>query len=328
MARRSTLAGVIIMMAVSSCGGGGGDSPSPSPTPTPSPTASSTPTPTAAAFPLSAAREFGTVSTSMSFTGDLAGPITLNAPALDAFANRLRLALQPTTSSTATTETVVREDTEEARYVGTNLTTAPATGVTTYGYAKSDATTGAFSQLSLLNNSVSGSVTSDTALALTYVSYLGWYRGDTTAGAKRASFAAFGNPATTAEIPTTGTVNYTMRIASRYVIARSAAAGTTGDLTGTVTTSINYATGTVTITAQLLRGGVAYANLSGSGSITAASNRITGSLVNTTGTGTATFQGVAYGPQAAELGITFALSGVTADGGTSNAVGVLVGKRS
>lgn len=329
MARRSALAGVIIMMAVTSCGGGGDDSPSPSPTPTPSPTATATPTPTAIAFPLSATREFGTVSASMSFTGDLAGPITLNAPALDAFANRTRLALQATTSSTSTAETVVREDTDEARFVGADLQTAPAASVLAYSYAKSTAATGAFSQLSLLNNSVKDLVTSDAALALSYVSYLGWYRGDTTAGAKRSTFAVFGNAATTAEIPTTGTVTYNMRLASRYVVARTAGASATGDLTGTVTTTVNYATNAVTITVQLLRGGVAYANLSGSGSITAASNRITGSLTNTTGTGTATFQGVAYGPAAAELGMTFALSGVSADGGSgnSNAVGALVGKR-
>lgn len=328
MARRSTLAAIITMLAVSGCGGGGDDDNSPTPTPTPTASPSATPTATAIAFPLTAVREFASVSTTMGFTGDVAGPITLSATSLDLFADRVRLALQPTTSSTATTETAIRELSEEARFVGADLTTAPAAATPIYAYSKSTVSTGAFSQLTLLNNSVTGQVTSDTALSFSYLSYLSWYRGDTTAGAKRVTFATYGNAAQTTELPTTGTVAYTMRLAGKYVIARPAAAGTVGDLTGTVTTSVNYGTGAVTISVQLQRNGVAYATLAGTGSITSGRNQFTGTLSNTAGSGGGSFQGLFYGPQAAEVGVTFTLNGVSADGGTSNAVGVLVGKKS
>ncbi|MBX4390394.1 hypothetical protein K4H03_30385, partial [Mycobacterium tuberculosis] len=67
------------------------------------------------------------------YTGDAAtGPVTLGAAGTDAFSNRVRLALQGTLTSTSTTELVVRENTEESRFTGADLLTAPAPAVTEY----------------------------------------------------------------------------------------------------------------------------------------------------------------------------------------------------
>ena len=46
-------------------------------------------------------------------------------------------------------------------------------------------------------------------------------------------------------------------------------------LAGTVTTSVNYATGLVTVTLNLTQGGVAYGTFTGQGAITAGNNQFT-----------------------------------------------------
>ncbi|MBX3594122.1 transferrin-binding protein-like solute binding protein [Sphingomonas sp.] len=329
MIRRSVLiASTGVALTVAACGGGG----SSSPTPTPTATATATPTPTPATYstlPLAAATEFYSVSAAMSYTGDpTAGPVTLGTAGTDAFSTRVRLALQSTATASQTTETVVLENTEESRFTGADLATAPSTAVTEYVYRESSTptTAGMFSQLDLLNNTITGSVTSNTALALSYASYAGWWRGDSTAGAKRVTYSTFGYPTVPTDMPTTGTVSYTVNVAGRSIVSPSTGASAEQKLAGTATVSINYATGLVTLTMNLTRGGVAYGSFSGTGAIAAGNNQFTGSF----GTGSAaggTFQGLAYGPQAAEIGITFAISG-TVTGGDSRAVGVVVGKKS
>ncbi|UUY00147.1 transferrin-binding protein-like solute binding protein [Sphingomonas sp. J315] len=235
-------------------------------------------------------------------------------------------------TSTSTTELVVRENTEESRFTGADLLTAPAPAVTEYVLRETTAptTAGAFTQLDLLNNTVSGQVTSDTALALTRVSYAGWWRGDSTAGAKRITYGVFGYPTVVSDMPTTGTVSYTVRIAGRSVIAPAAGASPVDKLGGTATLSINYATGLVTLTLNLERlttgGNIALGTFTGTGAIPVGSNQFTGSFGPGSTVG-GTFQGLAYGPQAAEIGISFAISGAVA-AGDARAVGVVVGKKS
>lgn len=333
MIRRSVLiASTAVALTVAGCGGG--DDPSPTPTPSPSSTVTPTPSPVSySSLPLTAPAEVFTVSAATSFTGDAsAGPVTLGVAGTDAFSNRVRLALQSSVTSGQTAETVVRENTEESRFTGADLLTVPAPGVTEYVYRESTAptTAGAFSQLELLNNTVSGQVTSDTALALSRVSYAGWWRGASTTGAKRITYGVFGYPTVISDMPTTGTVSYTMRVAGRAVVSPAAGASSVDKLTGTVTLSINYATGLVDLSMNLSRitagGNVAYGTFSGTGAIAVGNNQFTGSF-GPGSTAGGTFQGLAYGPAAAEMGISFAISGAVA-GGDSRAAGVLVGKKS
>ena len=339
MIRRSILiASTAVVLVVAGCSGGDdGATPTPTPTSTASPSPSPTAAPTYAALPLAAAAEFFTVSAAMSYTGDAtAGPVTLGAAGTDGFSNRVRLALQSTATTAATTETVVREASEESRFTGADLLTVPAAGVTEYVYRESTAptTAGAFTQLELYNNTIRNPATPDTAPAgylttFTRSSYAAWWRGDSTAGAKRVTYGTFGYPTVSTDLPTTGTATYTTTVAGRAVIAPAAGASSVDKLTGTVTVSVNYATGLVTVTMDLSRvtagGNVAYGTFTGTGAIPVGSTQFTGSFGPGSTVG-GTFQGVAYGSQAAELGISFALSGTVA-AGDSRAVGVVLAKK-
>lgn len=332
MIRRSILiASTAVALTVAGCGGG--DDPSPSPTPTPSPSPSASPSPISySSLPLTAAVEVFTVSAAMSYTGDVAGPVTLGTAGTDGFSNRVRLALQSAITSSMTAEEVVRENTEEARFTGADLLTGPTPAAVEYVFKESTAPdpAGEFSQLELLNNTIKDQVTSDAFLkTLTRTSYAAWWRGESTAGVKRVTYATFGYPTVPSDMPATGTVNYTMRVAGRVVISPATGASSVERLGGTITTSVNYATGLVTVTMNLTRaGGAAYGTFTGTGAIAAGNNQFTGSF-GPGSTAGGTFQGLAYGPKADELGISFA---ITQDGtggaSSSRAVGVLVGKKS
>ncbi len=334
MIRRSILiASTAVVLVVAGCSGGDDTTPTPTPTSSSSATPTPTPTPTYAALPLAAgsASEFFTVSAATSYTGDVAGPVTLGAAGTEAYSNRVRLALQGTFTASATTEIVVRENAEESRFTGADLLTPPASANTEYVLRETTAPTtpGFFTQLDLLNNTVNGQVTSDTALALTRTSYAGWWRGDSTAGAKRITYGVMGYPTVTTDMPTTGTATYTVRIAGRSVVSPTAGATAVDKLGGTATLSINYATGLVTLTLNLERitsgGNVTYGTFTGTGAIPVGSNQFTGSF-GPGSTAGGTFQGLAYGSQAGEIGISFAISGTVA-AGDSRAVGVVVGKK-
>lgn len=335
MIRRSAIiASTIAVLAVAGCGGKK-DAVTPTPTPTTSPTPTPTATPTYAAFPLTAAAEVFTVTAALSYSGDAAaGPVTLGTAGTDGFANRVRLALQNVVTTTATTEVVVRENTEESRFTGADLLTAPAVGVLEYVFRETTAPTtpGAFTQLELYNNTIENPASTTTpkeSYLPTYkrVSYGSWWRGDSTAGAKRVTYATMGYPTVSTDMPTTGTVSYTVNVTGRSVISPAAGASSVDKLGGTATLSVNYATGLVTVTLNLIRPitGIVYGTFTGTGVILAGNNRFTGSF-DTGSTAGGTFQGLAYGSQAAEIGISFAISGAVA-GGDSRAVGVVIGKK-
>jgi hypothetical protein len=320
MIRRSILiASTAVALTVAGCGGKD-PAPTPTPSPTPSPTASATPTYTA--LPLTAPIEVFTVSAATSYTGDLAGPVTLGTAGTDAFSNRVRLALQSTITSTMTTEEVVRENAEESRFKGADMTTGPTPAAVEYVFRTADAATGKFSQLELLNNTIKDQVTTDTALARPYVSYAAWWRGDTTAGAKRVTYGTFGYPTVPSDMPTTGSSSYIARIAGRVVTSPGAGASNVQKLGGTVTVLLNYATGLVNLTLNLTRAdGTVYGTYTGTGAIASGNNQFTGSFGPGSPAG-GTFQGLAYGPKATELGITFAITGAD-----SRAVGVVIGRQ-
>jgi hypothetical protein len=324
MIRRSILiASTAVALTVAGCGGKKS-----TPTPTPSPSSSSTPSPTPVSYsklPLAAAVEMFTVSAATSYTGDLAGPVTLGTAGTDGFSNRVRLTLQSDVTATTTAEEVVLESALESRFKGADLLTppgAPATGLTEYAYRTSDAATGKFSQLERLNNTIKDKVTTDVALGRSYVSYAAWWRGDSTAGQKRVTYGTFGYPTVPSDMPNTGSSSYIARIAGRVVTSPGAGASNIQKLGGTVTVLLDYATGLVTLTLNLTRAdGTAYGTYTGTGAIASGNNQFTGSFGPGSPAG-GTFQGLAYGPKATELGITFAITGAD-----SRAVGVVIGRQ-
>ncbi|MEI9849556.1 MAG: hypothetical protein WDN24_00380 [Sphingomonas sp.] len=250
MIRRRILfsAAAAASVALSGCGGS-------SPTPTPSPTATVTPTPSPsaspsyAALPLTAAAEFFTISAATSFTGDLAaGPVVLGGASTEARSDRVRLAVG---NDTAANTFVIREAFEESRYVAANLTTAPDPGVREFVYRLNDASTppvaGKYAQGEFLNNIIPSKVTTDAALALTRVSYASWFRVDGAAGPTRMTYTIYGYPTAIGDVPTTGTVGYTAKIAGRVVQVGAGGTGALARLGGTVTLTANFATGLVNI---------------------------------------------------------------------------------
>lgn len=322
MIRRSILiASTAVALTVAGCGGNN----NPTPTPSPSPSSSVSPSPSPVSyskFPLATAEEKFTVNAAMSYTGDIAGPVTLGTAGTDSFTNRVRLALQADVSTTTTAEEVVLESSEESRFKGANLTVAPATTVTEYVYRTSDAATGKFAQLERLNNTLKDKVTTDVALGRTYVSYAAWWRGDSTAGAKRVTYGTFGYPTVSSDMPITGNSSYIARVTGRVVTSPGVGASNIQKLGGTVTVLLDYATGLVTLTLNLTReDGTAYGTYTGTGAIASGNNQFTGSFGPGSPAG-GTFQGLAYGPKATELGITFAITGTN-----SRAVGVVIGRQ-
>jgi hypothetical protein len=333
--RSSVFKGAALALAITLAACDGGD-PAPAPTPTPSPTP--TPTPTAitySSFPLTTATEFGSINAYTSFTGDPsgAGTLVLGTAGVEGPSTRFRAAVlaDPTTASSTGSQQVVRENTEEARYVNADLTagTPPATGVTEFVFVQNGAAAGQQTRAEFLNNTVATKVTTDAGLALLRTSYTGWLRADSTTGAHRITYGVWGYPTANSDMPTTGSATYTARVAGRAVTG--GAGGTVVRLGGTATITVNWGTGAVGITANVTTvaaGGVEtpYGTFTGTGSIAVGANTFTGNF------GPASpipgnLTGAFFGPQGAEIGISFAASGMVGPVDT-RAVGVLVGKKS
>jgi hypothetical protein len=327
--RHMIMSAAAATLALASCSG----SDDPDPTPTPTPTGTVTPTPTAsptyAVFPLAAAAEFGTINAATSYTGDPAtGAVVLGVASTEPMSTRVRLA----TSNAITTATyVIVENTEESRFVNANVTVAPTPAVNEFVFRTTDAATaGKFSQLEFLNNTIPSQVTSNTALQLTNLSYANWYRADSTAGAKRITTSVFGYQTALTDVPTTGTQAYTSSVAGRLVSV-SGATTTQWRVGGTVTASVNFSTGLVTISLTLNRtpeaGGatVAYGTFTAQGAIPVGQNQFSGSF--TAGSPlSGTIAGGFFGSQGKELGISFAAMG-TSGAEDQRLVGVIVGKK-
>jgi len=326
--RHMIMSAAAATLALASCSG----SDDPDPTPTPSPTATPTPTPTAsptyASFPLAAPLEFSTINAATSYTGDPAGAVTLGAASTEPMSSRVRLA---TSNLIATATYVIRENTEESRFVNANVTVAPATTVPEFVFRTTDtATAGKFAQLEFLNNTIPDKVTSNTALQLTTLSYANWWRGDSTTGAKRIATTVFGYQTALTDVPTTGTQAYTSSVVGKLVSVNGGVT-TVARVGGTVTVSVNFSTSVVDVTLTLNQtpegGGTttAYGTFTAQGAIPVGQNQFSGSFAgNATLSGT--IQGGFFGSQGKEIGIAFAANG-TVGGGNQRLVGVVVGKK-
>lgn len=321
--RPFVLSAAALTLLLSACDGGG-DDPAPTPSPSPSPSPSPTASPTYSAFPVAAATEFFAASATTTYTGDFgAGTAVLGAAGTDVRSDRTRLAI----SNVLSTGTwVVREASEESRFVTANNTVPPATGVTEFVFRTDDtATAGKFSQAEFLNNTYPATVTTDTGLNLGRVSYSSWWRGDSTAGQKRFSYFTWGYATAFSDVPTTGTATYTARVVGRRVLT----SGITR-LGGTATFTVNFATGLVNATLDVTVIGAGGAEtplgtFTGAGAIPVGTNQFNGSFSGASPAG-GTYVGGFYGSQGAEIGVNFALVG-TILGTDTRAVGAVVGRK-
>ena len=336
MIRRSTVfktAALSLAISLAACSGG---TPAPTPTPTPTPTVTPSPTPASyATFPLTAATEFGTINSYASYTGDpLVGGLVLGVAGVEGPSTRFRLAaLADPTAATSTNAEVLRENTEETRFIAADLTagTPPATTVTEYAFVQNGTTAGQTFRGEFLNNTVASKVTTDAGLALLRTSYAAYLRADSTAGAHRITYGVWGYPTLSTDMPAPTTAvpvvtgTYTSRIAGRGITAAGVVR-----LSGTVTINVNFGTGAVAMTATVNTvgaGGVEtfYGTYKGTGSIAVGATTFTGNF-DATSPIPGNFTGAFFGPQAAELGLSFAASGSIAAVDT-RLVGVIVGKQ-
>lgn len=341
MIRRYVILGSAAAAAVlASCSGGGNSSSTPTPTPTGSATPTPTPTPTYTAFPLAAAANFNMLNATTNYTGDPAtSAVTLGLTSTENINSRVNIAA---TADLTNGTFVIDEGSEESRFTSTNVTTQAAPTVTEFVYRSVNTATGAlagnFSQLEVLNNignrpsTTAGApaavITSDSLLSqLTVVSYANWWRGDSTTGQKRLTYAVWGYPTLSYDMPVTGSKTYTARIVGRAVSAANGAT-TLNRVGGTAQVTVNFATGLVTTTLNMTTvpttgAETPYLTLNAQGAIPIASMQFNGSFTSGSPV-TGTIAGAFYGSQGANIGIVFGALG-TINGADTRIVGEIVG---
>lgn len=353
MIRRSYVMSAAVLplaFALAACGGGD-DNATPSPTPTPSASPTPTSSPSYASFPLSGAAEFVTITASTSYTGNLAtGPVTLGAAGTEGRSDRVRVGYGTTDPTAATTSLpyVIRENTGEARFAAGDLTSPPTPTSREFSFRQTPTPTptsttsptptptpvpGSYNQADFLNNTVPGKVTNDSTVALSRVTYVGWQRADSLTGTTRFTSAVYGYPTLQTDLPTTGTTNYVGRLSGRIirVATGSVGAGRNEKVGGTVTISVNWATGLVTTTLNAVviaadNSETALGTFTGTGAIAVGASQFNGSF----GAGSpvpGTIQGSFFGNAGEQIGITFAGIGPFGADET-RIVGAIVGKRS
>lgn len=222
--------------------------------------------------------------------------------------------------STAGTFKII-ENGEDASFGASDLITPPAPANPSYLFrAGGPSSSGPFSELELLNNSIKDQASSDPARALSWTSHAIWRRDGSGSGEKRTTVALFGYPTFASDMPVTGTSRYSVRVAGRWVGWEKATfdrigLGTTSDPMGATTSelTVDFDTGVITLTADIYRGtppwGTRYMFLNARGRIIPGTNRFAGYIrPDTSSDRFGTFQGSFFGPQAAEIGMTMAFN--------------------
>ncbi len=352
MIRRSYVMSAAVLplaFALAACGGGD-DNATPSPSPTPSASPTPTSSPSYGSFPLTAAGEFVTITASTSYTGDLSvGPVTLGAAGVEARSDRVRVGFgtpEPTAATTAA-PWVIRENTGEARFSAGDLTAPPTPTAAEFSFRQTPTPTpttttsptptptpvpGSYNQADFLNNLSATRKSTDPTVALTRVTYVGWQRADSLTGTTRFTSAVYGYPTLQTDLPTTGVTNYTGRLSGKIirVPTGSSGAGRNEKLGGTVTISVNWATGLVTTTLNATVTAAdgtqsALGTFTGTGAIAVGASQFNGSF----GAGSpvpGTIQGSFFGNAGIEIGVTFAGLGPIG-GDEARIVGAIVGTR-
>jgi hypothetical protein len=293
---------------LSACGGGGTQSVNSAPTPTPTPTG-------------------GTNSTlsNLQFSQTFEGLGTINrftaAANTGATSNRQPLSSGPVQ---------VRYDAASGAYTITtttlpNVTFAPADRSTTdstpviSAYSKTAGTK--TDNLALFNPG-----TGNTQLALTYASYGGW-QSTTPNGTSTdvsTTYFVYGIKTAPSDLPTSGSASYQTTLDGVF-----AGNGGVYTLSGNSAIIADFAAGTIDFSMSPTGRNIvdssskAFGSLLGSGTIASGTTGFTGTSDAASMNGySATLAGQFYGPQGAEVGATFQLTGADGQGG-----GIIIGKK-
>jgi hypothetical protein len=155
-------------------------------------------------------------------------------------------------------------------------------------------------------------------VALSYVTTGNWNH--QVSGNATTYLAIGGAPTVASDLPRSGTANYSVSVGGTVIVPNGTGGITPNPLTGpaTGTFSANFATGGITNSLHLVSTtGTDFGTFSGTGTITSGSSAFTGTFA---GTSTSTFAGSFYGPQAAEMGMSYFIGTPT-----FNSVGVVTG---
>jgi hypothetical protein len=147
----------------------------------------------------------------------------------------------------------------------------------------------------------SGGPQAGAPLQLTYLSYGIWSHRDSASTARRLTYALFGFPTTSANMPKTGSASYQTYVLAHQLVV-GAGFGGDDDLTGTASFDVDFGTGGIKTDLNLGSAGLYNGTglLSGdrfSGSFTSNIQYFTGG----------TFNGGFFGPTAQEMGYAFEL---------------------
>lgn len=295
--KKAALACMAIGLLLSGCGGGDGGVNSTPPPPT---------TPPPPPLPLTATSTFQTGVTKLAYKGQV-----------QTFQNGLPVGGNATLDSTSMTgglssTLTFRYDAANGTYTVQDAAHSVTVGA---GDRQGDA---AYNNVYLKGDGVVtdklvlyGNVRSDTAgtapVTLSYTSFGLWSHIDTTANLTTRSYFLYGQPTSPADMPTTGTASYQMKV-SAQIFGTTFAPSTWTTTTGDATLNANFGTGTVQ-TALTISGGGSYV---GNGTI--ASNAFSGSFTALDPTFVSgQFSGDFFGPKAKEAGYTFQISKHSSD---------------
>lgn len=309
---------------LSACGGGGVQSvnSTPTPTATPASTPTSTPTPTPTPTPTS-----GTNSTltNLQFSQSFEALGAVNrftaATSNGATSNR-----QPQTNGSVQVRydastgsyTIANGQLPETSFTSADRSTTDSTSIIST-YSKTSGTRS--DNLALFNPG-----TGNTKLALTYASYGGWQSTNATGASTdvATTFFVYGIKTAPGDLPTTGMASYKTTLDGLF-------AGDSGVYTlgGASAIVADFATGTIDFSMTPVGRNIVdgtskdFGAILGSGTIGSGTSAFAGTSDAASMNGySATLRGQFFGPQAAEVGSTFLLSG--ADGRGS---GVIVGRK-
>lgn len=308
---------------LSAIGGGvvvGGRDPSPPPPPPPPPPPTPPPpAPAGSPFPLAAASTYDTIVASMSYSGSsIGGSQEVGPAATSPMSGDVTVAVTPDYASGTYT---VRDSSGTTPFI-LNEMLPPPDPSSRFVHL----TDGGDSSLMLFNNLTPQNGVNEPELQFHYLSFGFWYANDPGASTHRTTMLLFGAPTAAADLPRTGSATYDLSVFGSSL-------GFLGTLQGTGTLAADFASGAIDnqlyLYGYLPGAEFPIGHFSGGASLASGSPFFSGSLSAADSPLTGTFTGSFFGPAAAEVGYTFALSGTSAGPQPSEqrVVGVAVGKR-
>lgn len=319
--RFAAFAGSLSVAFFLSACGGGGTTGSVSSTPTPNATPAATPTPTSSGSTTGGNASLTSLQVSESFAGiGTVNRFTANT-GTGATSNRQSMSTGPVQvryDASSGAYTISNGTLPDVVFSASDRSSSDSTAVIT-AYAKSSGTK--TDHLALFNPGAG-----NTQLALTYASYGGW-QSTNTAGTSAdigTTFFVYGVKTAPGDLPGSGTASYRTTLDGVF-----AGNGGLYTLSGTSAILADFAAGTIDFSMSPKGRNIAdgsvkdFGDLLGSGTIGSGTSAFTGTsdLPSVNGY-SATLSGQFFGPQAAEVGAAFQLTG--ADGQGS---GAIVGKK-